>query len=66
LERRDGVWTPTRLSMRLAGERSSVLTLRETAFGSGRFDSDLFVPDLLGSASERLASAGVGKVSGRR
>jgi outer membrane lipoprotein-sorting protein len=65
LAQRDGVWTPTRLVMRLNGGRSSVLSLRETAFGSGPFDPNLFVPDLLATATERLPSAGVGRSAAR-
>lgn len=66
LVQQDGVWTPTRLVMRLDGGRSSVLSLGDTAFGSGRFDPDLFEPDLLASATERLASAGVGLGAGAK
>jgi Outer membrane lipoprotein-sorting protein len=55
--RRQGVSTPTRLVMQLAGGRSSVLSLHQTAFGSGRFDDDLFVPDLLPTATERVAAS---------
>jgi hypothetical protein len=63
LAQRDGVWTPTRLVMELDGGRSSVLSLRETAFSSGPFDPALFEADLLTSASERLESAGVGRAA---
>lgn len=55
--RREGVWTPTRMTMQLAGGRSSVLTLRESAFGAGRFGDDLFVPDLLPTAAARVAAS---------
>jgi hypothetical protein len=50
----EGVWTPVRMMMRLAGGRSSVLTLKEAGFGSGRFPPDLFVADNLPLYGDRL------------
>jgi opacity protein-like surface antigen len=64
LARRDGIWTPTRMVMRLDAGRSSVLSLHGTSFGAGRFDPDLFEPDLLASAGGRLATGGLGVEAG--
>lgn len=50
----EGVWTPVRLVMRLARGRSSVLTLTEAGFGTGRYRPDLFVADNLPSYGDRL------------
>lgn len=47
-------WTPTRIVMKLAGRRSSVLMLAEAGFGTMKYAPDLFLPDNLPTHGDRL------------
>jgi hypothetical protein len=57
-EQRGKVWTPTRMIMEISKNRSSLLTLRESGFGTGPTQPNLFRPDALPGNADRLLRQG--------